>query len=260
MALLSMAYGVLGPFSLLGAAFWIWMLYDCLKNSRQGSYTWVWILLFLNVLGAALYFVICWLPSHPNTLPMPNFANRWKLRDALWQAEAEAKNIGKAHQYVKLGDIHYQMGNRDKAAIAYDQALDKEPENVKALWGAACIAVDRKQLEVARGHLQVLVRSQPEFAYGDASMAYGQTLFQIGDLDGAKAHLQTHLKQWSHPPAYLLLAQIQQQQGQLTEACNTLETMIVRIKSSTPFQYRKNRRFVNQGEKLLKRLGKQAAA
>ncbi|MBD2256492.1 tetratricopeptide repeat protein [Pseudanabaena sp. FACHB-2040] len=255
-----MAFNVLGPFSLVGAAFWVWMLYDCLKNSRQGSHNWVWILLFLNVLGAALYFVICWMPNHPNVLPVSNFTNRWRLRDALWQAEAEVKNIGKAHQYIKLGDIHYQMGNREKAAIAYDQALEKEPENIKALWGAACIAMDCKQLQVAKVHLQTLVRSQPEFAYGDASMVYGQTLFQIGDLDGAKAHLQTHLKQWSHPQGHLLLAQIQQQQGQIAEARDTLETMIVKIKSSTPFQYRKNRRFVNQGEKLLKRMGNKAAA
>lgn len=258
MALLSMAYSVLGPFSLIGAAFWIWMLYDCLKNSRQGSYTWVWILLFLNVLGAALYFAICWLPNHPNALPMPSFTNRWRLRDALWQAEAEAKNIGKAHQYVKLGDVHYQMGSREKAAAAYDQALEKEPTNIKALWGAACVALDRKQLAVARNHLQVLVRSQPEFAYGDASMLYAQTLHQLGDLDGAKAHLQTHLKQWGHPQGYLLLAQIQQGQGQTAAARDTLETMVVKIKSSTPFQYRKNRRYVGQAEKMLHRLGKAA--
>ncbi|HEY9877690.1 MAG TPA: tetratricopeptide repeat protein [Leptolyngbyaceae cyanobacterium] len=259
MALLSMAYSTLGPFSLIGAAFWVWMLYDCLKNSRQGCYTWVWILLFLNVLGAALYFFICWLPGHPNAFPALRFTNRWRMKDALWQAEAEAKNIGKSHQYVKLGDIHYQMGNLEKAAIAYDQALEKEPENTKALWGAACVAMDRKDLEVARQHLQVLVRSQPEFAYGDASMAYGQVLHQLGDLDAAKAHLQTHLKLWSHPQASLLLAQIQQQQGEVAEARETLEVMVIKIKSSTPFQYRKNRRFVSQAEKTLSRLGKAAA-
>jgi len=41
--------------------FWIWMLVDCLQNPRlQGTDKLVWVLvvLFLHVLGAALYYFI----------------------------------------------------------------------------------------------------------------------------------------------------------------------------------------------------------
>jgi hypothetical protein len=41
--------------------FWIWMLIDCLQNPRlQGTdkLAWVLVVLFLHVLGAAIYYFI----------------------------------------------------------------------------------------------------------------------------------------------------------------------------------------------------------
>ena len=40
----------LGSFSifwLLGGAFWLWMLYECIQSGRSGQ-QWIWILLFLK--------------------------------------------------------------------------------------------------------------------------------------------------------------------------------------------------------------------
>lgn len=257
--LLSLITGLLGPIGIIGTVFWVWMLYDCLKNGSSERYLWVWVLLLLNIIGAFLYFVICWLPRHPQPIPMPRFANRWRLRDALWQVEAEVGNIGKSHQYVKLGDVLSAMCEWDKAIAAYNQALEKEPTHTKALWGAACIELDRKNLAAAKPYLQTLVKLSPDFAYGDASFAYGHVLFELGELDAAAAHLQHHLKSWSHPPGYIMLARVQQKQGQLADARKTLETMIIKVKSSTPFQYRRNKHFIRQGEKLLKTIAKSPA-
>jgi hypothetical protein len=242
----------IAPFGILLTMFWVWMLYDCLKNERDRQ-TWLWILIFLNVMGAGLYFFMCWLPRA--SFPVPRFAKRWTSQDLLWQAEAEAKNIGKAHQHIKLGNLLYDMGDREKAANAYLQALEKEPENPKALWGIASIEIDQKHWDVAAHYLKTLVKVQPDFAYGDASFSYGQVLFSIGDLAGAKAHLTQHFQSWSHPEAYLLMAKIHQQLGDIPDARETLETMIIKVKSSPPFQYRRNKKYVGQGERLLKTLG-----
>lgn len=49
-----------------GTAFWIWMLIDCAAHEPRGNdkIVWVLILIFLNVLGAILYFLIRRLPRH----------------------------------------------------------------------------------------------------------------------------------------------------------------------------------------------------
>lgn len=242
-----------GSFGIIGTAFWVWMLYDCLQNERDRQ-TWLWILIFLNVIGAVLYFFTRWMPRA--SVPMPSFTKRWTCRNALWQAEAEAKNIGKAHQFIKLGNILYEIGDYDRATESYQQALAKEPENPQALWGAICVAIDRKQLDTAKMYLQTLVKVKPDFMYGDASLTYGRVLFSLGELAAANTHLEQHLKSWGHPEAYVMLSKIQQQQGNSQAARETLETMIVKIKSSAPFQYRKNQGFVRQGERMLKVMGR----
>lgn len=249
-------FGYLGPFALLGTVFWIWMLYDCLKTGggQGGRFTWIWILLFLNVIGAGLYFFIVWMPNHPHAFGNLPWVNRGKLRDALWQAEADAKNIGNAYQYRRLGDIHHQLGNIEAAEAAYRTALEMEPKNVDVLWGTACLAMDRNDFVSARQSLQVLVGIQPDFSYGDASLAYGSVLHELKEFDAAREHLQTHVKSWSHPPAYLMLAEICREQGDNASARDTLERMIIKIKSSPPFQYRKKKKYIHQAEKVLKKL------
>ncbi|MBD2020768.1 hypothetical protein H6F43_11300 [Leptolyngbya sp. FACHB-36] len=57
-----------------------------------------------------------------------------------------------------------------------------------------------------------LVNTQLARECGDDSLAYGQILVELGGLEAAKAHLQQHLKTWSHPQSYIT-AKIQQKQG-----------------------------------------------
>ena len=83
-------------------------------------------------------------------------------------------------------------------------------------------------------------------------------LYQTQAYDEAAVHLQQHLKNWSSPEAYLILATIQEKQQDKAAARETLETMIIKIKGFVPFQYRKNEHFIRQAERKLKALPKSA--
>jgi len=227
------------------------MIYDCAQNEPERQ-TWIWLLIFLNAPGALIYFVVRYLPR--SRIPIPNVFGRWTRRDELWQAEAAVRNIGNAYQYANLGDILLEIGEPDKAAEAFQKALEKEPNNVNALWGAASIAMPQKNYLVAREHLQKLFGLEPNHRFGDASFAYGKVLFELGESDDATQHFKEHLKSWGHPEAYLMLAKLQEQVGENKDARESLETMIARIKGSPPYHFRKNRHFVFQAEKALKTL------
>ncbi|MDJ0701987.1 MAG: tetratricopeptide repeat protein [Leptolyngbyaceae cyanobacterium MO_188.B28] len=244
-------FAALGPLGLLATGFWIWMIYDCVQNERD-RHIWLWLLIFLHGIGAAIYFVARWLPR--SSIPVPASLGRWTKRDELWQAEAAAKNIGKPTQFIKLGNILHQIGDLDKAADAYQQALAKEPENLDALWGYSTVEIDRKKLSAARAHLQTLMELKPDFKYGDASVIYGRVLYELGDLEAAKAHLEGHFKSWGSPEAYVLMAKVHHQQGNIPAAREALETMIIKVKGSPPYYYRQNRHFVGQGERMLRTL------
>lgn len=46
------------PLMILGAIFWIWMLVDLMKRKTGDKIAWVLVLIFLNVIGAILYFFL----------------------------------------------------------------------------------------------------------------------------------------------------------------------------------------------------------
>lgn len=234
------------------------MLYECLKSGR-GAQQWLWILIFLNVIGAGMYFVIEWLPKHPQFLArlggIGGLTTR-KMRDQLWQAEADAKNIGNATQFVTLGKLLFDMKNTEKAADAYEQALGKEPDNTKALWGAAQVASNLKKYDAAKDYLARLLKIDSEYSYGDASLAYGEMLYRTNEKEAAAEHLKAHLKNWSNPEGFLILASIQTEEKAYEAARETLETLIIKVKGFVPFQYRKNAHFIRQAERKLKALPK----
>ena len=146
------------------------------------------------------------------------------------------------------------MEQGDHALAAYRQALAQEPDNTDALWGSAIIELECQNSEQALLLLQRLMKLRPDYKFGDASLAYGKALFDSGDFNLAQLHLESHLKQWSHPEAALLMAKLQTHQQNTPGACQVLETMITNVQGSPDFHYRKHRQHVVQGKRLLKTL------
>ncbi len=231
--------------------FWMWMIYDCVRNDPDKN-TWLWILIFLNVPGAIIYFLVRRLPLID--LPVPNYFSRWMRRRELWNAEAAAMNIGKAHQYVILGNLLCDLELFDRAADAYNTALEQEPSNAQALWGVASVEMKNKDFESAKWHLETLLKLEPEYKYGEASLAYGKTLLALQEFDAAKEHLEKHLQFWRKPEAYLMLAKIHAQQGNTQDARNLLEVMLRNLRGSPEYHYRRNLHLVREAKKLLRKL------
>ncbi|MEB3292522.1 MAG: tetratricopeptide repeat protein [Synechococcales bacterium] len=237
-----------GPWGIVVPIFWAWMIFDCVKNEPDRQ-TWLWILLFLNAFGALIYFLTRWLPRA--NLPQ---LKRFQYRQKLWNAEAAVRNLGKAHQYVGLGDVLVEMGEWNRAREAFQQALDKEPKNVNALWGSALVAMHDKQYAIARDLLAAILKTDFEARFGEVSLLYGQALFELPDWQTAKPHLEKDIRFWSHPESSLRLALILSQEGQKAEARDRLQTMLDRIQASPMYHHRRHRSTIRQAEKLLRSL------
>ncbi|MBD2462757.1 tetratricopeptide repeat protein [Oscillatoria sp. FACHB-1407] len=235
----------------VATGFWMLMIFDCVRNDPERN-TWLFVLIFLNIPGAILYFLVRRLPYL--NVPIPPYFQRWSRRQDLWNAEAAVRNIGKAHQYVTLGNVLNEMQMLDKAAEAYQQALEKEPKNTHALWGLASIAMHHQQFAIARDHLQQLLALEPDYKFGEASLAYGKALFALEDWDTVEPHLEKDLKHWGHPEACIMLAKIQINRGEVDAARTALENMIFKLKSAPKFHYRQKRHLIGEAERLLKKL------
>jgi hypothetical protein len=111
-----------------------------------------------------------------------------------------------------------------------------------------------KQFVEAKAHLHTLLKKDPKARYGDASLNYGKTLYELQEWDAAIAHLKTDIREWSHPEASWLLAQILMQQGQREEAREVLDHMLFKIKSSPTFHYNRHRAVIGKAERLFRSL------
>ncbi len=237
--------------TLIASGFWMLMIFDCVRNDPEKG-TWLWILILLNIPGAVIYFLVRRLPYLH--IPMPAQVKRWTYRSKLWDAEAAAKNIGNAHQFVALGNVLAESHQLDRALNAYDQALAKEPKNPHALWGTASIEMRRKRFADAKQRLETLLEEDLDYKFGEASLVYGTALYELEDWTAAKAHLQDDMKRWSHPEASLMLAKIQVQDGERDAAKENLEMMMFKLKASPRFHYRKKQHLFRQAQRMLKSL------
>ncbi len=241
------------PWGLFLLIFWFVMLYDCIKNEPQRT-TWLFILILFYIPGAIIYFLVRKLP-YINS-PFGNYVKRWTNNNKLWMAEAEAKNIGKAYQYIKLGNVYLDMMMFEKAEKAFITALEKEENNLEGLWGLVQIQMGKKDFNSAKKNLDKIVNKQADYKYGEASLALAQTLVELGEIDRAKFRLQEHLRSWGHPEAYIMIANILSKEGDSAEARRLLETMLSRIRGTPYYHYRKNHSLIIQAEKMVRKLRK----
>lgn len=232
--------------------FWMLMIFDCARNEPKGS-SWLWLLIVLNVPGAFIYFAARKLPYLD--LPIPNFLKRWTMKDALWNAEAGVTNIGKAHQYVMLGNVLVEMGNLNRALECYQDALHKEPDNTHALWGCATIEMQRKNFDIACVYLKDLLKRDDRYKRGEAFLLYGKVLYELKQWSAAKSHLEQDVKHWGHSESLLLLAKIALNiDGDKVASKNYLTTMLARLKASPKYNYRRQLHLIRSAQKMLKSL------
>jgi tetratricopeptide (TPR) repeat protein len=236
---------------LVGQAFWLWMLIDCMKAEGPRS-EWRYILFFGNIMGALAYFVVRWLPN--NQVAMPSFMRQWTYKQKLYNAKAAARNIGNAYQYTILGDVYMQMGDPKEAQTAYTSALDKEKQNVNALWGLAQIAMDGKQYDVAKNYLTILMKLDREARFGEVSLLYGKARYELKEWAELKEHLKEDIRFWGHPESAVMLATILQQDGAAADARDCLESMIAKVEASPMYHHRRHQPTLRKARKLLKTL------
>ncbi|NET48980.1 MAG: tetratricopeptide repeat protein [Merismopedia sp. SIO2A8] len=185
---------------------------------------------------------------------MPTQLKRWTHRKKIWDAEAAAKNIGKPYQFINLGNVLLEAGLTERALDAYQQALKQDSKSINALWGMAAISLSQKAYDQAKIHLKPIMDRDPDHKFGEASLAYGESLYQLQEWPAAKKHLIDDVRRWSHPEAVVMLATIQIQDGEMEAAKDGLEKMMFKLKGTPHFYFRKKRHLLGEAQRLLRQM------
>lgn len=240
-ALLGLAYSV----------FWFWMLWHCMRTEPDRQY-WLWLMIFVPGIGAVVYFVTRYLPSADYRAP--SFLRRWTRGRELSRLETAAVQIGNPYQFTQWGDALRDAGMLEEAASAYSKALAKEPQNLQALWGSAQVAAIQKRYADVRQLTRQILDKDPQYKFGDVSLAYGKALLELGETAEAASHFEQHVKRWRHPEAVYLLADLHAQQGNTQVAREHLQALLHDINGSPAAIARRYGRWKSRARQLLRKL------
>src|SRR5205807_82122 len=104
-----------------------------------------------------------------------------------------------------------------------------------ALWGAAQVELARQNFTTARSHLEQIMARDETYKFGDVSLAHCRALVSLNETDAAFTRLEQHLKRWTHPEAYVLMAQVLIDRGQHAAARSHLEATLSDLRGGPAF-------------------------
>ncbi len=232
-------------------AFMIWMAIWCLRHDPERG-VWLWIILIVPFVGPPIYFLARWLPGA--NIAAPGVMQRLTRKRDINRLRIAARQIGNPYQFIELGDALRETGQWDQSLDAYLQALEKDPENPQALWGASCGQFRSKQFETAHDNLARLLAIDPAYKFGDVSLLFAKTLHALGRSEEARAHLEGHIKRWRHPEALHLSACLYADGGKADKAREQLQGLIMDIDASPSAIARKQSVWKSRAKAMLKRL------
>lgn len=238
-------------FGLLTTVFTIWMVIECVRKDPDYR-MWVWIILAFPPLGGVAYLVGRWLPS--NNFRAPTFMRKWTKGREIGKLESAAVRIGNPYHHIQLGDALRDVSKFERAGHAYANALSKEPANLQALWGAALVDIEQKSFDSARERLGKVLEIDPQYKFGDVSLAYGRTLSELQRTDEATAHLEKHVRRWRHPEGLYVLATLYAQQNRPQDARAQLDAMLMDIAASPRAIARRQALWKSKAKKMLRKL------
>jgi len=244
-------FGGFGIGSIIFTALMIWMLIHCLRNDPD-RYIWFWVILVFQPFGALIYLFVRFLPQLSND--QPALFKRFSSGKEIRRLQINADRIGNAHQFVELGEGLLAARRYAEARDAFSQALEKESDNLPALWGGACADHALEEIPAACEKLNRLMQLDRTYKFGDASILHGKCLIASGEKDAARDHLQLHTKKWRHPEALYLLAELCIEQGDDVSARDLLEGIIADLDSSPRAIARKSMHWKGKARSLLKKL------
>ncbi|KQC14170.1 MAG: hypothetical protein APR63_05980 [Desulfuromonas sp. SDB] len=232
--------------------FWFWMLYQCIRYDPD-RWVWIWLLIVLGHFGALLYFFI----RKPLSLniKLPSAMRKWFKKNEIELALEDAKNIGNPYQYVKLGELYLEVNETEKANQAFEQALQKDPSDLSALWGMATLSLRNSDFRSAQNYLTKIVNQDPQFNYGEASLSLARSYYHQQLFTQAEQQLNNHLEKWNHPEARVLLAEILINRNKTEQAVRQLNKVIADIKTAPKFYKKKHYQWLSRSKQRLNDIG-----
>lgn len=219
---------------------------------RRPDFWWLFVIIFLGPLGAAIYLIIEALPDTRDLggQSVRGFSRRKRIREleSLVQVNRAVGNI------EELGDLYMDDGRLRQARAAFDQAIAAGSTTIDPFYRRGVCAILLGDPQAAIPDLERAVAEDPAYDFHRAAGLLAHAYALTGQKDKAEALFRESTKLSTLSETYLNFADLLASEGRAAEAREWARKVLEKAPAMPGYLRRRERPWFRRARKMLRHL------
>src|SRR5215510_11404350 len=218
---------------------------------RRPDTYWLFIIIFLGPLGAAVYI---FMEVVPDLGLLRQSFEVFPRRKRIWQLEALVLDNPAAGNYEELGDLYLEEANFARARECYDKAIQSRADLPDAFFRRGIAKVELRDFSGAVPDLEYVVSRDPKYNSNRAAGLLAHAYANSGQPDMAAALFEEVTQRSTLSETYYNYATFLASQGRTAEAREWTQRILAKKPTMPGYLRRRERPWFRRANGLLKRL------
>jgi hypothetical protein len=218
---------------------------------RSGNWIWLWIIIFLGPLGAAVYIIVEVVPELRATQSSTGWMakrKRFRYLKAVVQENPSAGN------YEELADLYREQNAFEQARECYNHAINSRTNHPDPFYGRALCALELGDRDSAIADLEKAISFDRKFAYQRAMGLLAQCYAEAGRPTEAEERFREALSTSTLSETQFNYALFLAHQGRPAEARELLQRILNKHGTLSGPLLRAQKPWLKRASDLLKQL------
>jgi len=218
---------------------------------RRPDMYWLWIIIFLGPLGAAVYI---FMEVVPDLGLLRHSFDAFPRRKRIRQLEALVLENPAAGNYEELGDLYIEERNFVRARECYDKAIRSRADLPDAFFRRGIAKIELGDFAAAVPDLEYVVSRDPKYNSNRAAGLLAHAYANSGQPERAAALFEQVTQRSTLSETYYNYATLLASQGRTAEAREWTQRILAKKPTMPGYLRRRERPWFRRANGLLKRL------
>jgi hypothetical protein len=218
---------------------------------RRPDTYWLWIIIFLGPLGAAVYI---FMEVVPDVGLLRHSFEGFPRRKRIRQLEAIVLDNPAAGNYEELGDLHLEERNFARARECYDKAIRSRADMPDAFYRRGIAKMELGDFAAAVPDLELVVSRNRKYDSNRAAGLLAHAYANTGHSENAEALFQEVTERSTLSETYYNYASFLASQGRTDEAREWTRKILAKKATMPSYLRRQERPWFRRAGALLKRI------
>jgi len=218
---------------------------------RRPDNYWIFVILFLGPLGAAIYLFA---EALPNIGLARHSFKGFSRRKRIGQLQIAIRDNPSPGNYEELGDLYLEEGKLLPARDAFDKAIAARASTIGPFYGRGLCAIQLGDATAALPDLEKVVAQDPDHDFYRAAGLLAQAYSLTGQKERAEALFRRATTISTLSETYLNFASLLASEGRNAEAREWIQKVLDKKPTMPGYQRRRERPWFRSANAMLKRL------